>query len=398
MFFRLNIPKWGYQEGRNGIWALLLFNGRGTRFSADLKRTLVEFVPGWEPFLLSSGRQAITLAARHLGLEGRKIAVPAYVCPAVLMALRSAQALPVPIDCEYESIRFNGNHLVQAVYRNIVDGVLAANTYGLDQDYGLLAQLRVPVIEDAAYQAGCRAGIDNQYCGFRSDAGVWSYNFKALAGVGGGILWLKKGVSISSSPGGCASAGLREVFWFFNLMLRSVGRNRIPRFLPGARNPPAEWDQGRATPLAKTNRSHMSELQSAVILAQWQSRDEIAAIQRYNSEVLADAVSESTSFSLMTDRVNTSVHFFPFLIKQHLRDESTSVAWVRKFLFDRGIQTESPYPFLWQNSTNFQNTRDLTSRLLIVPCNASIRKREIHYIARAITDASSILKQTGVSH
>src|SRR5207249_2205132 len=150
------------------------------------------FVPGWSVFPLSSARYGLSLAVQHLGLSGKRVAVPGYVCPAVLTGLRHAGADPVAIDCRPCSFRFDPVCLNKACQARAVDAILAANTYGLDQDFTFLRSLQLPILEDAAYQAGRLDRVDGMPCGTRGHVGVWSFNFKVLTGIGGGILLIPR--------------------------------------------------------------------------------------------------------------------------------------------------------------------------------------------------------------
>ena len=89
---RLNIPPWGAGEIAAGLRAVAGRKG-DLQF---LRRELADAVPGRVPILVRSARFGIALAVRALGLAGRRIAVPGYVCPAVLTGLRSAPAEAVP--------------------------------------------------------------------------------------------------------------------------------------------------------------------------------------------------------------------------------------------------------------------------------------------------------------
>jgi hypothetical protein len=159
MRIRINIPAWGASEITAGVQSLVT-SARHARESAILSRAMVETVPGWTPTPVSSGRFAVALAMRALRLEGARVAVPAYLCPAVLAGVRAVGAEAIPVDCLPRSICFD----LDALSRVRVAGVLATNTYGVDQDFAGLAQLGLPVLEDAAYQAG-RVDSEGRACG-----------------------------------------------------------------------------------------------------------------------------------------------------------------------------------------------------------------------------------------
>jgi dTDP-4-amino-4,6-dideoxygalactose transaminase len=374
MHIRINIPVWSRREIARGIASFASRDAYRNQLLKELERELHPF----KPQLVSSARCAIALAARMLGLEGRRIAVPGYVCPAVITALRAANAEVVAVDCQPSSFRFESESLARAD----IDGVLAANTYGLDQDFSMLARLGLPVIEDAAYQAGTR-DASGAACGTRADAGVWSFNFKSLTAVGGGAVIAKESVSVDESR----SHGLKEAVRFFNYALRSLARHRIPKFFPGAEPPSLSLDDAPREVLTEFSESAMSELQAAVALAQWRRREEILSRQSLNSTHLYRTISRCESFAALSGEGETLPHLFPMLVRAGVKEAPGAVFSVRQFLHRRGIQTETPYPAIGSRE-ELPNACDLASRLILVPCNASLDERQIRFIAASLEEAS----------
>jgi dTDP-4-amino-4,6-dideoxygalactose transaminase len=316
--------------------------------------------------------------------------VPAYICPAVLTGLSGAGVRPQPIDCEPGSIRFDPDGLSLAVRRQEVDAVLAPNTYGIDQDYSLLATLPVPVIEDAAYQTG-RMDQSGRLCGTRGHAGVWSFNFKALAGLGGGVLLVRNARNSRLElqwQTAERSGKTEEAFRFLNYMARSVGRHWIPITFPGAAPP----STGVAVPsrrLLELPERPMSELQAAVALAQWQRRGELAAIHMSNSRRLRSALSRCEAFApLSQNDPEATCHLFPILLRADLDDARGRVLRVRQILHRRGVQTESPYQIVLGSEEDLPRSHDLASRLILLPMNARLGPNQISVIAGALIDAS----------
>ncbi|HEY7543463.1 MAG TPA: DegT/DnrJ/EryC1/StrS family aminotransferase, partial [Blastocatellia bacterium] len=284
----------------------------------------------------------------------------------------------VAVDCEPSSLRFDSESLARAD----IDGVLAANTYGLDQDFSMLARLAVPVIEDAAYQTG-RRGADGNLCGTRASAGVWSFNFKSLTAVGGGVLIANESIAIDKMK----SHGLKEAARFFNYAARSLARYRIPKIFPGAESPSLEADNAPRDALTKIIRSPMSELQAAVALAQWQRREKIVERQRFNSTHLYKTLSRCEAFALLSKESETLPHLFPLLMRASSKEAPEAVFRVRQFLYRRGIQTETPYPIPGSRE-ELPRSYDLASRLILVPCNASLDERQIRFIASTLEEVS----------
>jgi dTDP-4-amino-4,6-dideoxygalactose transaminase len=386
---RINIPSWNWNEIARGTMAIA--SGGRSDFRRRLLLELQREAPGRTPRLVSSARYAISLAARKLGLEGRRVAVPGYVCPAVLTGLRAARVEPVAIDCLPDSIRFDSDALARAIAKEGIAGILAANTYGFDQDFSMLSELGVPVIEDAAYQSGRTEAGSSRLCGMRGDAGVWSFNFKALTSVGGGVLFVRDETSMTN--GEVASSSIRDAMLFFNYAARSIGRHHIPTAFPGAEAPRPDADMTVRSVLLDLRDAPMSELQAAVALVQWESRDRLAAIQVRNSTLLADVIARCESLSTLSGH-ETAVHLFPVLVRVGLGGESAAALAVqraRAHLHSQGIQTETPYPMVWKSPINLPNSRDLAARMFLVPCNASLGDVEMKKIAVALAEASEIV-------
>jgi aminotransferase len=375
---RVNIPAWGGAEIAAGVGALAR-GGRGGASRERLRRELEAWAPGWTAVPVVSARYAIALAVRALGLAGKRLAVPADVCPAVLTGLRAAPAEVVPVDCAPSSFGFDTDALARAARAGEVDAVLAPATYGVDQDVAAISSLGLPLVEDAAYQLG-RTGPDGRACGTRGDAGVWSFNFKALTAVGGGVLVVRASApEIDGEP----RTGLGEALRFANYAARGVVRHRIPSFLPGARPPTREPAPEARDALTRLAAAPMSELQAAIALAQWRSRGRLEARQRENVAALARVVETSGALAPLAAPGDAVVHLFPCLAPS-----PGAAHRVRLSLYNRGVQTEDPYPLLWDAPERFPNARDLAGRLLLVPCNASLGRAEMRAVARALDEAS----------
>ncbi|MGH9928240.1 MAG: DegT/DnrJ/EryC1/StrS family aminotransferase [Pyrinomonadaceae bacterium] len=386
MHIRINIPSWGSKEIARGAVAIAS-GGRSHHFRRRLRLELQTEAPGRIPLLISSARYGISLAARMLALEGRRVAVPGYVCPAVLTGLRAARVEAVAIDCLPASIRFDPDALGYGIAADGIAGVLAANTYGFDQDFSLLSKLGVPVIEDAAYQSGCTEAGGSRLCGTRGDVGVWSFNFKALTAIGGGVLFVPGEILTDSC--GSALSGTSEIVRFINYAARSIGRHHIPASFSGTVAPRPALENGARNGLLEIREGPMSELQAAVSLAQLESRERLAEIQMCNSSYLADVIARCDALTTLSDYGSqTMVHLFPVLVRARLEDAPAAVYKIRCFLHARGVQTETPYPVLLGSGEALPNSHELATRMILVPCNASLGDKQMHLIGAALEGAA----------
>lgn len=378
MHIRINIPAWSRREIGAGLAPSVWFGRQGDKERDLLTAAMSSTFDGWSVQPLASGRSAIACAVRALGLRGGRIAVPAYVCPAVVAGLGAAPATAVPIDCSESSTRFDRALLADAVRSGSIDAVLAANTYGIDQDLPWLATVGLPVIEDAAYQVG-RIAPDGRPCGTRANAGVLSFNFKTLTGVGGGVLLTRERLNVETPR---ASDRIGERVRFVNYAARAVLRHRIPAFLPGAEAPPANSANAPRHDRAPVACGAMSELQAAVAYIQWQRRIELINAQTRNAKAVVEAVSVAGEAVPMIG-AGAASHLVPALAKS-----ASDAHRLRVALHKCGVQTENPYPMIWDGGQSFPNAESIARRLVLIPCNASLDASQIERISRAIRDAA----------
>jgi dTDP-4-amino-4,6-dideoxygalactose transaminase len=390
MHIRINIPSWGFREYREGLRSLIPI--QRDYYLDRLTKEIQNFVGDRNIYLLSSGRFAVYAAIKYLNLIRPRVAIPAYACPSVLEAIRKANAEPVFIDVKQKSIRFDSCSLMTKIQNEQIDVVVATNTYGLDQDYAMLSNSAVPVIEDSAYQAGCELNNSDVKCGLRCPIGVWSFNFKSITSIGGGVLLTKEKMGDLDN---LAHPLLRSNLAprYMNYMVRSLLKTAIPKFLPGAATPQTyNIDQVREQ-LLHIDKYGMTNLQAAVAYTQWVRRDILFNRQRQNSGVLQEAVKKCWGVSVLNEQENeTLVHLFPILLEIDAPDIAKAVLEFRRLLYQRSIQTETPYPIGHIAKETHPNVHDLASRLILVPCNASLGLRQIRYTADALSAVSAKMK------
>jgi dTDP-4-amino-4,6-dideoxygalactose transaminase len=178
-----------------------------------------------------------------------------------------------------------------------------------------------------------------------------------------------------------------ELLRFLNYGLRSVLRQRIPRFLPGAEAPVLGPEQRLRGAWLGLEARGMSELQAAVALAQWRRRELLIERQRTNLMALRQALEACPAFALpRAAELGLLPHLLPLLVVPERPSPARALLLARRILHRRGIQTESPYPVLAVG--DHPRARRLVNRLLLVPCHASLGAREIERIRAAMIEAS----------
>ena len=128
----------------------------------------------------------------------------------------------------------------------------------------------------------------------------------------------------------------------------------------------------------------MSELQAALALTQWRRRARLQARQAENTRVLDEALARCPAFAPLTDTAGQAkVHLFPLLASA-----PEAVYRARRALYERGVQTETPYPILLGGRDELSNAHDLAARLLLAPCHASLGGKQIKLLADALQAAA----------
>ncbi len=395
MFVRVNVPDWGPREIGGGI-AAAMGGGHGARRA--LRRRVLGDVGDRHVEFLASARAGIVRAVQVLGLHGTRIAVPAYVCPAVLTALLAEAVVVVAVDCDQSTLDFDAAALGAAARAGEVQAVLAPSAYGRGCDHGAIEGCGLPWIEDAAYHGGQPIRLGAPTPGLRGSAGVWSFNFKTLAAVGGGVAFLPRPCPPTGSiDGAVPRARSHERSAFANYALRAMGRQRIPRSLPGAGVPRLidEHPPIRAS-LARLPLGPMSDLQASVALAQWDRREELAARSRRNSSLLAEVVRRSSVLTaVVPERSEGSTaypHLYPMLLAGQVSEPELRVHALRTWLHRDGVQTEDPYPLAAGPRSAFPNADRLRRRLLLVPCHPSLSAAVMERVAASLECASRRLE------
>jgi dTDP-4-amino-4,6-dideoxygalactose transaminase len=387
MHIRLNVPPWSADELISGFTALVR---RGTSHARTLEGELVDFARPWgrSVQLVSSASAGLVLAIKALPSRRARVAVPAYVCPSVHSALVAAEADSILVDTEPDSIRFSLECLTAKVRQGSIDAILAPNTYGLDQDIHTLAGFGVPLIEDAAYQAGRYDAGTGTPCGLRGDFGVWSFTFKSLCSTGGGVLF--RAAEFLDADISVERPSMSDARTLLDYAFRTILGPHVPRVLPGA-EPPENPDLRRWRVAVVRG---ITEVQAAIALAQWTKRSEIHQRQSKNLEVLMDSIRKAGDVRPLTQPTYTApVHFLPLLMPKTNHQTGTLVGRFRQAMYLSSVQTDVGYP-LAVGPDRAPNATSLASRLVLVPCSASHSEGEIRAIAAAAERASAAVAGT----
>lgn len=107
---------------------------------------------------VSSGTAALSLALRALGIGNKdEVILPSYTCVALLHALDSVGAAPVPVDVNLQDFNISAEEVRKKI-RKRTRAVLVPHTFGRPAQMGKLLSLGIPVIEDGTQALGASVG------------------------------------------------------------------------------------------------------------------------------------------------------------------------------------------------------------------------------------------------
>ncbi|MCH7604800.1 aminotransferase class V-fold PLP-dependent enzyme [Patescibacteria group bacterium] len=173
----------------NVIQALLLRNP-----AEKLHQQLSEFLGSANVVLTKSGRQALYLALKSLGItKGDEVIVPSFVCSVVPEAVVRAGSTPVFCDVERGGVNMDIREIERLITPR-TKVVIFAYIFGLPSNIVSLAELcrkrNLILIEDCAQSFG--ASFHEQMLGTFGDFSVFSFGIsKPIGGIGGGALYCR---------------------------------------------------------------------------------------------------------------------------------------------------------------------------------------------------------------
>jgi dTDP-4-amino-4,6-dideoxygalactose transaminase len=160
--------------------------------AAEYEETLRAYFGAARAYALSSGRAAMALALRALGIgAGDDVAIPAFTCSAVADAVLSLGAIPHLVDVSPRHFGLAARSLRRVLARGRTRAAVTAPLYGAvppaEEIETLFAEHGVPWIEDVAQAFGSRRG--GKASGSTAPLAVLSTNFDKPYTTGrGGVL------------------------------------------------------------------------------------------------------------------------------------------------------------------------------------------------------------------
>lgn len=154
------------------------------------ERAFAERMGGGHAAAVSTGTAALHLALLALGItKGDEVAIPSYVCTALLNAVNYTGATPVIADIDPETLNISPNDLKKRLTGK-TRAVIVPHMFGLPADMDALSNLGIPVIGDCAQAVGALYG--NKQVAQFGEAAVFSfYATKVMTTGEGGMVFSK---------------------------------------------------------------------------------------------------------------------------------------------------------------------------------------------------------------
>ena len=134
------------------IKSLLKFLGRVDE--EKLKKRLAKFFPEKNIVFTDSGRSALQLAIKELGLENSEMLIPAYICSNLLLIFEHYNIKPIYLDINLTTFNVVNSEIEHKITPR-TKSILVCHTYGLlndmDKIMALVKKHNLKIIEDCAH-------------------------------------------------------------------------------------------------------------------------------------------------------------------------------------------------------------------------------------------------------
>jgi len=158
----------------------------------EFEKELANYIGIGHAAALSAGTAAIHLALKAAGVKaGDIVFCPSLTFSATANPIIYLNAVPVFIDCDYETWNMSPTALEKAFEKYTPKAVIVVHLYGLTSDLDKIIEIckkhNVTLIEDAAESLGTT--YKGRYTGTLGDYGIFSFNGnKIITTSGGGML------------------------------------------------------------------------------------------------------------------------------------------------------------------------------------------------------------------
>ncbi|GJQ58455.1 MAG: DegT/DnrJ/EryC1/StrS family aminotransferase [Candidatus Scalindua sp. AMX11] len=121
---------------------------------AEFEREMATYIGSRGAIATSSGTASLHLALVALEIgHGDHVAIPSFVCTALLNVIRYVGATPILVDINRETYNMDTRHLKKKITRS-TKAIILPHLFGLPADIDDVISLGIPVIEDCAQSVG----------------------------------------------------------------------------------------------------------------------------------------------------------------------------------------------------------------------------------------------------
>lgn len=137
-----------------------------------------------EAIAVNSGTSALHLSLLALGIkEGDEVIIPAFVCSALLNAVKYCNATPVLTDINSEDFNMDVKDVKKKISKK-TKAVILPHMFGLPADLDTFIELDIPLIEDCAHSVG--AHYKNRLVGTFGTISIFSFYATKMITTGEG--------------------------------------------------------------------------------------------------------------------------------------------------------------------------------------------------------------------
>jgi len=375
---------------------------------ADFNQNLADYLGARKVFTANSGRTALFLALKSLGLKaGERVVVPAYTCAIVFEVILRLGLKPTLVDIDPKTYNIDYRLITRAISPK-TKAIIPVHLFGrpceIDQVIDIARKHNLFVIEDAAQALG--AEYDGNRVGSFGDLAIFSFGpGKSITSGEGGAIAINNQDLVDKVARIQAKLPDPDLSWNLHVMVNmfamKVFSNHyfygfIRDYLESQLN---QTDleilinclrlssESKARNLNPTmNMAKMPLLSTKMATIQLQKIDELNRKRTRNARVLTELLGEIDRYvqlPRLNDKVTNTFTKYPVKVRNATREK------VKTRLLDRGIDVETPYHYLTSfihsySRRRYIQTDDVCHNLMTIPNHPCLTSEDLQRTARAL--------------
>jgi dTDP-4-amino-4,6-dideoxygalactose transaminase len=377
---------------------------------ADFEKDLASYLGAKKVFAVNSGRTALYLALRSLGLKcGENVIVPAYSCAIVFEVILRLGLKPTLVDVDPETYNINCELIPKAITSK-TKAIIPVHLFGrpceMKQIMEIASEYDLFVIEDAAQALG--AEYKGMKIGTFGDLAIFSFGpgKSITSGEGGAIIINNTGLinkvveNLSSLPDPNLGWYLRVIK---NMVAMKVFSNQsfygfIRDYLERRLNRTdkqilfnclrlSNEDSKNLYPTIKL--AKLPSLSAKIARLQLKKVDDLNKKRIRNALILTKLLSKIVDYvhlPKMNGEVKSTFTRYPIrlLLNLNARDQ------IKKRLIKKGVDVETPYHYLVDYIRYFNGfypqTEVACKNIITLPTHPCLTLKDLHKIAIALNE------------